>query len=745
MDIVAHWVFGKPVEGQFELNQARALLAEARNRRKSLQEIPFVEIVECLHRVRGHLSQVERRRASVERIAAGSNFSTPMVDLAYGVLLDALDRSMLEAKVKEELGSLEVLDVPVHDRSRSQLLKASPLGVVLHLASGNVFLTAVLTLVEGLLTKNVNIIKMSSRERWFALEFARAVTACDPEGIVASSFAVLDLPGRDDTVLGEFYGGVDGVVVWGGEEVVKQLRGRLPVTCRAIEYGPKFSVAVVTSAAVKSYGAELLAEALAHSVAVWDQQACSSPQVLYTDLCEAELEAFLDHVCQTLDRLASTLPLGRRTLDELAEVTKERELAAFNAAIGTGGLRTSGSRQEWTIIVEEKPGFRLSPLNRTLLVSPLKTPEYLFEQLSAVCGHLQTIGLAASREERSRFLEIAELLGATRITSLEGMSGGVPGEPHDGVHALRRLVRWVSTEVGSDEAYYSPLETLSLPRLERLVLGRLRARVARAREGSDYYRERLDGIELRSLDDLASIPLLSPRDLPDLVPPRSRALFCSEPRDGYVFRSGGSSGRPKYSLYSLEDVAADMAAAARGPYALGLRPGRRVASMFSAGSLYGSFISSIKIAELLGCQVFPLTSHADTEMVLATLEAFSIDTVLGIPSTFLCLVREHGERFRSAGVKCFLYAGEHVFEEDRALLASYGIDDVLSFGYGTVDAGPLGYQCLHCRGSEHHLLVGHQHLELLGLDDDLPCPVGRAGRVVVTNLERALMPLLRYD
>ncbi|MGI8478551.1 MAG: phenylacetate--CoA ligase family protein, partial [Gaiellaceae bacterium] len=95
----------------------------------------------------------------------------------------------------------------------------------------------------------------------------------------------------------------------------------------------------------------------------------------------------------------------------------------------------------------------------------------------------------------------------------------------------------------------------SMPRgdLDALQLGRLQRLVAYLRERVPLYRERLDGIpEIRSLEDLHSLPFTYKADLRDTYP---FGLFAV-PREECVrlHASSGTTGKPIVVAYTRDDV-----------------------------------------------------------------------------------------------------------------------------------------------------------------------------------------------
>jgi len=60
--------------------------------------------------------------------------------------------------------------------------------------------------------------------------------------------------------------------------------------------------------------------------------------------------------------------------------------------------------------------------------------------------------------------------------------------------------------------------------------------------------------------------------------------------DGTAFKSAGTTGKPKFSIYRASEWDSLCEGFGRGMAAGGLRPGERLANLFYAGDLYASFL-----------------------------------------------------------------------------------------------------------------------------------------------------------
>lgn len=291
----------------------------------------------------------------------------------------------------------------------------------------------------------------------------------------------------------------------------------------------------------------------------------------------------------------------------------------------------------------------------------------------------------------------------------------------------------------------SSLDELNEEARAALIRTKLAHLIALARARSPFWAERLSA--LPSTPALHDLPILTKDEVAANAPPQSEALL-TEPlgaSGAYVFRSGGTSGDPRFSVFSVEEFRSSIATFQRVYTAAGLRPTDRVGNLFSCGSLYASFVFVNRLLEELGCLNFSFTAAADPDLVVTHLGRFGIDTLVGFPSWLMRVAERVPEELRGQVRKLF-YGGEQLTEGDRAYLAErFGVTLIASAGYGAVDTGLMGFQCPHADGGIHHAMLDVAVLEVVDHETLRPMPAGEVGKLLVTCLDRSLMPVLRYD
>ncbi|MEU1309287.1 acyl-CoA reductase [Streptomyces cinnamoneus] len=614
-----------------------------------------------------------------------------------------LGRPELTRKLRRELGGTTPQRLTRPDARETVYEAWAPVGLVAHIAPGNAATVAPLSLVEGLLAGNVNVLKTSSADTLLAQHLLAELAALDPTGAIAERVIVLRFSSSRQDWLRLMCAPADAVAVWGGEAAVEGVAAHVPPGCRLVEWGHKISFAYLTPDA---WHDERTLTALAADVCLHEQQACSSPQVVYLDTeDEQEVFAFAERFAGVLAAMPPAVRQEEPSPAEEAELTTTELIARLEQHLGLTRVITAPDGS-WRVMADTRPALTASPLHRSVWVKPLPRKRAL-ATLRPMRRYLQTAGIAGSRTDVAELSRLVLAAGATRVTPLGRMLDGYCGEPHDGVYALQRYSRRVAVQADERFATTACLDDLTRP------------------------------VSFPAPDG----PLLDKAAVQELnagVDPRDAELY---------FRSGGSTGSPALSLFSYDDYDTQMHAAARGLIAAGYDPARdRTANLFYCGGMYGGFISFFSILERLGGVQMPMAAGPDHRVTAEMIVAHEVDTLFGMPSYLWQLLHEQADLLRSyGGIRKIFYGGEHFTEEQRRTLTeTFGIEAVRSITYGSTDLGPLGYQCTESTGGVHHLHADLHTLEILETDADRPVAPGETGRLVFTTHARRGQNLGRY-
>lgn len=361
-------------------------------------------------------------------------------------------RESLEYRLDVELGELKeplLSGQPVKGRRGDAKAAVDsyvyPLGTLFHIAAGNREGLPVYSVLEGLLTGNINILKLPQADQGLSIEILQTLLETEPS--LAEFIYVFDTPSTDLEAMCSMARMSDGVVVWGGDEAVAAVRHFAPAGARLIEWGHKLSFAYLSG--LDEIDEEVLDRELrdlAEHIVSTRQLLCSSCQVIYLDQQDiGDIQTFCHRFLPYLEQAASRFPA--RSIGMRAELSMRRYCETLQKVIAKEKVskRQVYAGKDCSLIACEDMELELSEMFGNCLVKRLpkeKMPDVLRQKK----GYLQTAGLLCPEEKRRELERCLADCGIVRITSAGRMSETFLGEAHDGDYPLRRYVRVVDVE-----------------------------------------------------------------------------------------------------------------------------------------------------------------------------------------------------------------------------------------------------------------------------------------------------------
>ncbi len=270
--------------------------------------------------------------------------------------------------------------------------------------------------------------------------------------------------------------------------------------------------------------------------------------------------------------------------------------------------------------------------------------------------------------------------------------------------------------------------------------------VSYARTHSPYYKKLY-----AHLDDEPSferLPLVNQKDFWNEASDGN--VLTGEHIDGQVFKSGGTTGAPKYAVYSAVEWQTMCEATAFYTTMGGLKYGDRVVNLFYGGNLYASFLYSYSIFyhSLTSVLQFNLSGGADVAEIVETIEKNRVNLIAGLPSLIMKIIEYVEKNGNVLHVDAVYFAGETLYEDQRRKMRTVLGEhiDFRSMSYASNDAGIMAY--FHketCGFNEHRVCDAVCKLELIDPDTgELIREANRPGQIYVTSLYKLLMPIIRY-
>lgn len=207
-----------------------------------------------------------------------------------------------------------------------------------------------------------------------------------------------------------------------------------------------------------------------------------------------------------------------------------------------------------------------------------------------------------------------------------------------------------------------------------------------------------------------------------------------------VLRSSGSSGRVRTLLHDAPFNERVEALGARGLCMTGLGDNPFVLNALAPGDLFGGFGFAEAALARRGAAVLPAGTSMDARHIAELIDDLDVSALVAVPA-YVERLLDHipggMERLRTV-----FYLGERFAPRTARMFAEQGCA-VRSFGYSTTETGPIGFQCAHLDGTDHHV---HEDLVIAEVVDEAGrrVPEGTPGNLAVTVLADTGTALVRY-
>ena len=291
------------------------------------------------------------------------------------------------------------------------------------------------------------------------------------------------------------------------------------------------------------------------------------------------------------------------------------------------------------------------------------------------------------------------------------------------------------------------IETMSREELKELQLQRLRKTISIA-ANAPYYKEvfakhGITADSIRSLEDIRQIPFTTKADMRAHYP---FGLVAGDMKnDGVrIHSSSGTTGNPTVIVHSQHDLDSWANLVARCLYMVGIRK----TDVFQNSSGYGMFTGGLGFqygAERLGALTVPAAA-GNSKRQIKFINDFKTTALHAIPSYAIRLAevfQEEGMDPAGTTLKTLVIGAEpHTDEQRKKIERMLGVKAYNSFGMTEMNGPGVAFECTEQNGM--HFWEDCYYVEIIDPETGEPVPEGEIGELVLTTLDRDMMPLIRY-
>lgn len=291
------------------------------------------------------------------------------------------------------------------------------------------------------------------------------------------------------------------------------------------------------------------------------------------------------------------------------------------------------------------------------------------------------------------------------------------------------------------------IETMPQEDLRHLQLNRLKKTI-RLAANAPYYKKVFEeyGITpdtIQTIDDIQKLPFTTKADMRANYPFGLVAGNLKE--DGVrIHSSSGTTGTPTVIVHSQHDLDSWANLVARCLYMVGIRK----TDVFQNSSGYGMFTGGLGFqygAERLGALTVPAAA-GNSKRQIKFITDFHTTALHAIPSYAIRLAEvflEEGIDPVHSSLKTLVIGAEpHTDEQRKKIERMLGVKAYNSYGMTEMNGPGVAFECTEQNGM--HFWEDCYLVEIIDPNTGKHVPNGEIGELVLTTLDREMMPLIRY-
>lgn len=352
-----------------------------------------------------------------------------------------LRKSNLEKLLAQNLGQVDILNQFIG--SGNKRVKAQPKGLVSHWIAGNIPTLSIFSLVQSLLVRNCNILRVPEQSIDATVSLLAVLSSLEIANVKGSelleTIAIVHYPSSDYDANTDLSMVSDVRVVWGGLTAVQSIQG-LPKRehCEDVIFGPKYSFSVLDNEILGSYELEKYIRRFATDIVTFEQSACSSPHVIFieSDLADERFANIVNLFDQELTRLMKVYP--KKYINQVTATKIINKRAEYGLATNKDVVCSKAN--DWTILVDDEKKLEEPIQSRTVWIKPVKS---VMDVPPLITRNIQTIGCAFGNKNKFiEFSDMATFMGVARCVAPGQMN--IFDSPWDGMFFLQRLVNYAT-------------------------------------------------------------------------------------------------------------------------------------------------------------------------------------------------------------------------------------------------------------------------------------------------------------
>ena len=418
----------------FSNNKNKKLILEKfYNKKNPLIDNNIIEIIDTLELISNYW------------VSNNFKMKNIFINNSLGFIIPWISKKNSLRLLKLSFEDYRTLNDPLLFSNNKLSMFARPQGTALHWLAGNVPVISLISLFQGILTKNKNIIKVSKTYKIILPKIFEDLKKNLKlnnklkkilENIL-DSLLIIYVDHNDEKNLNYLSKNSDIRIIWGGEEAVTKI-AKLPkkISCKDIIFGPKVSMAYISKNKISTKkDIKNFSDLFVNDVFNFDQLGCNSPHNLFVEKGSKFKLIEIANILSTSFRnkiLKINSPTDPTNKYNILMKNFIHSLVKDNKIINDKNF-------EWNIYINKNPKIEEPLYNRSIFINSINSYKDLADMMP---DNTQSIGLYVNTNEKKHIVKKLSYKCGDRFPDIGTMS--LYEAPWDGFLPMQNMIRWIS-------------------------------------------------------------------------------------------------------------------------------------------------------------------------------------------------------------------------------------------------------------------------------------------------------------
>lgn len=357
-----------------------------------------------------------------------------------------MKKGNIKKLISSSLGDEDYLNRFI-ENGDGKFLKAQGRGIVCHWIAGNVPTLFFFSAVQAILSRNSNIIRVPKKIINNIIQLLVLLDNIEinykgetySSKIILKNICLINFDSNDMSLNQAMSQKADARVIWGGEAAVNTIARLLKkTTCKDLVFGPRYSFAIFDKEIIEGNECHKFMENFIMDITTFEQNACSSPHVLFIEKSKLSIKEVMDILSRAFDKIDKRHPniLNESTA---AKVINKRGLYGLSL----DKFLLCGKGLKYTILSNNNFCLEEPTGGRCIVIKEIND---IFDIKKLITKRIQTIGVAFN--DKCKVLKFADnvtSIGVDRVVEVGIMNNY--DYPWDGYFMINELVRWCSVNI----------------------------------------------------------------------------------------------------------------------------------------------------------------------------------------------------------------------------------------------------------------------------------------------------------